>query len=239
MIIEHIFLYLAQGKLHLSYSALSTAIGVIFMLYSQSLYIYIFLIALGLLQKHFLKHLFNPSNFAMVMGLLLFYNQAHIVVGGLGDEVWFGGLVSILALVILVRVGRWIIPLTFFLSYAVLEYYLVVLDDPILIFENFLHRFYSITLILFIYFMLTDPSVTPKSSKWQIVYGFGVALIASLLDREFGYRVQHLFMALFLISPLFTLWSSNKRVLISALLIIIPILGYIEIQSPYYLEMSG
>lgn len=74
-----------KSTLDIFYPALITAIGIMLMMVSTHLYIYLIIIALALLQKHYLKvlnrHFFNPSNFALIMALLLFYEEAHIVLG--------------------------------------------------------------------------------------------------------------------------------------------------------------
>ena len=253
LFIEHLFLFLnSQRTFYLSYSSISTAVGVIVLMYSVELWIYFVVIALGLFQKHFLtihkKHLFNPSNFALMMALLLFYHDAHMVLGQLGDELWLGVLVFMVAMVMLIRVNRWIISLAFVLFYLGLQYLLVVSHDPVMLFEEVYHRFYSVTFTLFVYFMLTDPPVTP--SKWygQILFAFLVAFFAVLLDRVYGFRVQHLFMSIFFFSMFVPLYSFYIKERIEStdwmkiglvLFLVIGVIILIEIQEPYYFEMQG
>jgi hypothetical protein len=249
VVVEHIFLYLnTKRDFYFSYSSFSTAIGVIVLMYSPYLWIYFVVIALGLFQKHFMtlegRQFFNPSNFSLIMALLFFYKDAHIITGQFGDELWLSMVVSVVAIVILVRVNRWIIPLVFILSYLVLQYWLVVLYDPVVIFEDIYHRLYSVTFILFIYFMLTDPPVTPSRWQWQTVFAVGVALMSVLMDRVYGFRVQHLFMAVFLFSLFVSLLSAKREVKTFytagvVLLLVIIIITFIEIQPPYYFEMEG
>ena len=250
LFIEHIFLFFNKERtFYLSYSAISTAVGVIVLMYSAELWIYFVVIALGLFQKHFLtinkKHLFNPSNFSLIMALLLFYNDAHMVLGQLGDELWLSIVVFVVAGIMLIRVDRWVIPLAFIVFYLALQYLLVLSYDPVMIFENIYLRFYSVTFMLFIYFMLTDPSVTPASHKEQVIFAMLVALMATLLDRYFGYRVQHLFMSVFFFSffvhyrTFKSLSSREIKYLVTILLFIIGVLFYVELQPPYYFEMNG
>ena len=249
LFIEHIFLYFnSQRTFYLSYSSISTAVGVIVLMYSAELWIYFMVIALGLFQKHFLtinkKHLFNPSNFSLIMALLLFYNDAHMVLGQLGDELWLSVVVFVVAGVMLIRVDRWIISLSFILFYLALQYLLVLSYDPVMTFQDIYLRFYSVTFMLFIYFMLTDPPVTP--SKWylQILFAFFVALMPVLLDRFYGFRVQHLFMSVFFFSmfvPLLGEKMSSKEWIKAGLILflVIAVIISIEIQEPYYFEMQG
>jgi len=246
LLIEHLFLYFnTKRNFYLSFSALSTSISVIFLLYASSLWIYLILILLALAQKHFLvfkrKHLFNPSNFVLIMGLLLFYNQAHLLSNQLGDNIFLAMVVSVLALSMLVRAKRWVISLSFMIFYLLLQYILVVGYDLSITFESIYLRFYSITFILFIYFMLSDPMTTPNRWQEQLVFSFLIAFSSVLLDRHFGYRLQHLFMMLFLFSFLFNAFALKlefKRG-VTILLLIIVSLVWIEFQPPYYFEMNG
>jgi len=247
---EHLYLYINKNRsFYFSYSSLSTAIGIILLLYATSLWIYFVVITFALVQKHFLtfrgKHLFNPSNFALIIALVFFYDDAHIITGQLGDNFLFTLVVLVLALSILVRVKRLIIPLIFLFSYLLLQYFLVVLYEPSVIFEEIYHRLYMVTFMLFIYFMLTDPAVTPSSIKGQIVFGLAIALLSTLLDRFYGFRVQHLFMAVFFVSfwvnlfPLKTLSSQELKFVVIILFLMLSALIYIEYQAPYYFTMNG
>lgn len=232
-----------------SFSSFSTSIGVMLMMVSSQFYIYFVVIALALLQKHYLRlnnqHFFNPSNFAIIMALLLFYDDAHIVLGQLGDELWIGMLLAVLALAILLRANRWIIPLFFIIFYLLFQYIFIVSLDPVLIMQEIFHRFYSVSFILFILFMLTDPRTTPSSNLLQVLFAFFIAVFSVLLDYIYGFRVQHLFMSIFLFSffvgalPLKKLSLTQIKVVVIILLCIIAVLTYIEIQQPYYFEMNG
>lgn len=249
LFVEHLFLYLnPKREFYLSYSALSTAISLVFLLYSAHLWVYFIVIILGLFQKHFItidgKQFFNPSNFAIVIAMLFFYEDARLISGQFGNSDWLAITVSILAIIILIRAKRWIISLSFIIFYLMLEYWLVVCYDPVMIFEDIEYRLYSISFTLFIYFMLTDPAVTP--SKWyqQIVFALVVALFSVLLDRFLGFRVEHLFLSVFLFSsfvPLLDMEMSLGNIIkvgvVSLLAIAVIIL--IEIRPPYYFEMQG
>jgi Na+-translocating ferredoxin:NAD+ oxidoreductase RnfD subunit len=250
---EHLFLYLKEKKLrYFSFSALSTAIGVMLMMATPHLWILLTVIALGLLQKHFLQcrgeHFFNPSNFALIMGLLFFYTEAHIVMGQLGDDRWLEIFVLLLGISILVRVDRWIIPVVFILSYLLLQDAFIVSSDPVLLIEDLYRRFYSVSFIVFILFMLTDPRTTPKKFWHQAVFAILVAFGSTLLDYYNGFRVQHLFMSLFFLSPpvlLLSKWeerSIRKKLVSLTAVVLFLALGaiiYIELQPPYYFEMDN
>ena len=214
--VEYLMIYLKEKQfIFFSFSSLSTAIGVMLMLVTPHTWIIMLIIVLGLVQKHFLQwdryHFFNPSNFALMMGLLFFYSDAHIVLGQLGDEPWLVGLVIILGISILFRVDRWIIPLVFSISYLLLQYLFIVSSDPVLIMEEIIYRFYSVSFIVFILFMLTDPKTTPQKYWQQIFFSIFIALEATWLDHYYGFRVQHLFMSLFILSIFVPILTVEKE----------------------------
>jgi len=248
--VEHLFLYFNKHRtFYVSYSSLTTAVGVMVLIYANSLWIYFLIITLGLAQKHFLllkkQHLFNPSNFALIIALFLFYEESHMIAGQFGDELLFSMIVLVLALSILVRVGRLFVPFFFLFFYLLLQYLLVVHYDPVMTFQEIYHRFFSVTFMLFIYFMLTDPRVTPGKWSGQFLFIFSVVLLATLLDRFYGYRVQHLFMSLFF----FSFWVHYQRfknlslrelkLVMTILFLVIVMLVVIQSQEPYYFEMNG
>jgi Na+-translocating ferredoxin:NAD+ oxidoreductase RnfD subunit len=251
--VEHLMIYGREREVSFfSFSSLSTAIGVMLMMVTPHLWIIFLVIIFGLLQKHFLRyerrHFFNPSNFALMMGLLFFYHDAHIVLGQLGDSVWLGILVIVLGIAILYRVDRWIIPIGFVLLYLLLQYIFIVRSDPVMIMEEVYYRFYSVSFIVFILFMLTDPKTTPQKHWQQLLFALIIASGAILLDYYNGFRVQHLFMVLFVVSPLVPLFTGcqevqQKKILIGMgsglLLLALGAIIYIEIQPPYYFEMDG
>ena len=252
-VIEHIFIYIKEKKIvFFSFSSLTTSMGIMLMLISTQWWIYGVSIILALGQKHFLtlqqKHFFNPSNFALVMVLLLFYNDAHIVLGQLGNERWLQWIILILALFILYRAKRLYIPIFFILSYSIIQYFFIVQSDPNMFISDLLLRFDSVSFIVFIVFMLTDPRTTPAKAQYQILFAISLASMASLFDFYYGFRVQHLFMVLFLLTPLVVFISILKRVkkpyYYLVLMVIFQVLSLaviisIESHPPYYFEMGN
>ena len=253
ILMDHLFIYYKNRYISFfSFSSSSTAIGVMLMMVTPHIWITVIVIFLSLFQKHFLQyeklHFFNPSNFALIAGLLLFYDDAHIVLGQMGDSVWLGSAVSVLGIVVLYRVDRWLIPLSFSIVYLLLQYIIIVCSDPVLVMEEVYYRFYSVSFIIFVLFMLTDPRTTPDGYWYQGAFASVLALGATGMDYWYGFRVQHLFMVLFILSatvPLINSWDTilNKKQLILITLILIllsiSVIIHIQMNPPYYLEMDG
>jgi low affinity Fe/Cu permease len=92
--------------------------------------------------------------------------------------------------------------------------------------------------------MLTDPVVTPKDNLYQAIFGFLIALISTLLDMFYGFRVQHLFMAVFILSPFITIlnYSKTKKdiyISITIMIFVFITITVIQYQPPFYFEMEG
>ena len=250
--IEYFFIYLKKREwLFFSYSSLSTAIGVILMMLTSHIYLYFVVILFALFQKHFLqyegKHFFNPSNFALMTGLLFFYHDTHLVLGQLGHEVWLIWFVSVVGVAILYRVDRWAVSLSFIVSYLLFQYFMIVQTDPVVTMEDIYYRFYSVSFIVFILFMLTDPKTTPSKKYYQVVFAVSISFLTTCLDYYYGFRVQHLFMILFFCSP-WVVWveqypkSLNKKALavvsFTVIFLALSAIIYIQMQPPYYFEMD-
>jgi len=250
--IEHFFIYIKNEQhTSFSFSSLSTAIGIILMMVTTTYYIYFIVLTFALAQKQFMqykgKHFFNPSNFALILGLLLFYKESHLVLGQLSDENWLMVIVVFMALWVLYRAKRLLIPFIFIVSYIAIQMLLLINYDPVMNMDHLYEHFYSVSFIVFIFFMLTDPRTTPNSYIIQVIFALSLAFASTLLDYYNGFRVQHLFMILFLFTPIAVFFDlredikENKVLRIYFLALLVLVLGaiiYIEMQPPYYLAMD-
>ena len=243
-IVEHTFIYLKNGSIDFfSFSALSTALGLLLMMSVTSVWIYAVAIIIALAQKYLIKvanhHIFNPSNFALVVTMILFYDKAHITAGQLGDQYWLSVIVLLLGGIVLYRANRLLISLLFVIFYILFQDIFVVGYDPILLSEDIYQRFYQVSYIVFILFMITDPRTTPSKLIYQMLFVVLITLIDAMLDRYFGYRVIHIFISLFVVSPVVPLVCYKPKkgdiyLLISIWLIAVSLSIYLENMPPYY-----
>ena len=119
------------------------------------------------------KHLFNPTNFALVLLLGCADGCAWVSPGQWGSVAFFAfGLVCLGGLVV-GRAGRADVAL------SLLAFYLALvcarsawLGEPLAI---PLHRLQSGTLLIFAFFMISDPRTTPDSRAGRIVFAALVA----------------------------------------------------------------
>ena len=95
--------------------------------------------------------------------------------------------------------------------------------------------------------MLTDPRTTPQIYWLQMAFSLALTLGASVMDAMYDFRVQHLFLMLFLFTMVTVVMETFKKEthdvlyvwkLITVSVLVLSIIFYIQGQVPYYLEMS-
>jgi hypothetical protein len=126
------------------------------------------------------KHLFNPTNFAL--GVMLTGGLGWISPGQWGQVAWFGFLIACLGSLVVTRAARVDVTLAFLAFYVgLLMARAVWLGDPLTI---PLHQIESGALLIFAFFMISDPKTTPDSRSGRIIYALLVTLAA--LYVQFG-----------------------------------------------------
>src|SRR5262245_1136139 len=119
------------------------------------------------------KHIFNPTNFGLV-AMMLLTDQMWVSPGQWGNEAIFGFLLACLGGLVVNRASRSDVTCGFLTSYAAL---LVSrswwLGEPMTI---PLHRLQNGALLLFSFFMISDPKTTPDSRAGLILFALLVTL---------------------------------------------------------------
>lgn len=144
------------------------------------------------------KHIFNPANFGIIVAILL-TGEAWISPGQWGSSAILLYFFGAAALMVLLKVGRIDTSLGFLITFALLEFSRTVLylgwgTDV------FIHKMCNGSLLLFAFFMITDPVTTPNSSKARWYWAIGTAVIAFVLTNWFYVHTAPMW-ALFFISP--------------------------------------
>src|SRR5688572_26636144 len=121
------------------------------------------------------KHLFNPTNGAVV-ALLLLTDQAWVSPGQWGSVAFFGFLMACLGGLVVNRASRSDVTYAFIASYSALMFgRSFYLGEPLAI---PLHRLESGGLLLFTFFMISDPKTTPDSRAGRVLFAALVAFTA-------------------------------------------------------------
>lgn len=143
------------------------------------------------------QHVFNPANFAI--SLLLLGGQGWISPAQWGSQTYLAFLFACLASLVLAKSRRSDIAVAFLATYgAILLARALYLGDPWTI---PLKQMQSGALLLFAFFMISDPKTTPKDRAHRIGFAMLLAFVAGYL--QFGrFMPECLMYALFFLSPL-------------------------------------
>jgi enediyne biosynthesis protein E5 len=155
------------------------------------------------------KHVFNPANFGIVVTAYV-TKAAWISPGQWGTSATLGFLLACLGARVVHRALRSDVTFSFLAAYAAFLFARALwLGDPIAI---PLHQLQSGSLLLFAFFMISDPKTTPDSRIGRLVFGATVAALAVTLQFAL-YRPVAALPALFLLSPLVPLldWIAPGR----------------------------
>ena len=127
------------------------------------------------------KHLFNPTNLALVV--ILASGLGWISPGQWGQVAWFGFLIACLGSLVVTRAARADVTLAFLAFYVgLLTARAIWLGDPLTI---PLHQIESGALLIFAFFMISDPKTTPDSRTGRIIFALLVALTALYVQLSF------------------------------------------------------
>ena len=126
------------------------------------------------------KHLFNPTNLALTV--ILAGGLGWLAPGQWGQAAWFAFLLGCLGSLGVTRAARADVTLAFLAFYVGLLFARALrLGDPLAI---PLHQLESGALLIFAFFMISDPKTTPDSRIGRIIYALLVSLTA--LYVQFG-----------------------------------------------------
>lgn len=145
------------------------------------------------------KHIFNPTNFALVALGTVCGHDVWISPGQWGHEALLVFLIASLGTFVVNRAARSDVTWAFLAFYAALVVGRSIwLGDPLAI---PLHMMSSGGLTLFAFYMISDPKTTPASRTGRILFALLAASLTAFI--QFGlYRPSALYIALFVTSVL-------------------------------------
>jgi Na+-transporting NADH:ubiquinone oxidoreductase subunit NqrB len=119
------------------------------------------------------KHIFNPTNFGLVAMMLATDGAVWVSPGQWGNAAFFGFLMVCIGGLVVMRAARSDVTLAFLGVYLALVFGRSLwLGEPMAI---PLHRLQSGALLLFAFFMISDPRTTPDSRIGRILFATLVA----------------------------------------------------------------
>jgi len=183
-------------------SALITGLSLSLLLRADEPWIHAAAGAIAIASKFLLrldgKHVFNPAGFAIVV--LLFAAGGHVWIspGAWGSTAWLATLLVFFAILVLGAARRADIAIFFLATHAALLLARAIwLGDPVAI---PLHQLQSGSLLIFAFFMISDPRTAPDSRLGRFVFAAGVAALAHYLAFFMQMRPA-LYVALIALAP--------------------------------------
>ncbi|MBI3299618.1 MAG: RnfABCDGE type electron transport complex subunit D [Elusimicrobia bacterium] len=160
-----------------------------------------FLLAAAAMSSKFLlrvrgRHLYNPANFGVVVGLLS--GAAWVSPGQWGHDVILAGWVALLGAAVVQRALRQDVSWAFigcYLGLCALRVLWLGQRSAVLG-----HRLEDGGLLLFTFFMISDPMTIPSRRPARLLFAALTALLAFTIQFKL-FRTNALFYALFLLTP--------------------------------------
>src|SRR5262245_34964315 len=198
MLLELALGRLFYGKFPNLASAYITGISVGILIRSPAFWPYALCSAIAITSKYVIRwkgrHLWNPSNFAICVLLLLAPEEVSTLSIQWGNDIWPLLIVWVLGAFITWRVKRFHITATYVLSFIAFAALRGLITD-----HGFRAEVAPITgpmYQLFIFFMITDPRTTVKQKWAQCMVAFIVAE-AEMVVRLAEYICEHLYIMTF------------------------------------------
>ncbi len=183
-------------------SAVITCFGLSILLRADGLWLHPLAAVLAIGSKFVLrvagKHVFNPASFG-VIGALLLLPGTWVSPGQWGSDIALAGWVVAMGVLVSGKARRWDISWMFlacFLGLVALRVLWLGQNAGV-----FLHQLGSGALLLFAFFMISDPMTIPNRRATRVCYAVAVALVA-FAWQYLLFKPNALIWALFLCTPL-------------------------------------
>jgi len=165
-------------------SAYITSLSIGILLASNDWRVFAVASAWGIVSKYLLRagdrHFFNPSNFAIVMAVVLLHGVATVAPGSQwGGDYRVAILIMVLGLMMMKRVGRLDLVLAWIGGYIGMSLLRVALGQGGLVFA--LGPLTGAEFTLFTFSMIPDPKTNPPTRGARIVWGLLIAVVDGVL----------------------------------------------------------
>ncbi|HTW86783.1 MAG TPA: RnfABCDGE type electron transport complex subunit D [Candidatus Binataceae bacterium] len=192
-------------------SALITALGIALLLRADTLWAHPLAAAVAIASKSMFrirgKHLFNPSCFGVILALIALPG-VWVSPGQWGNGPILAGWIAVAGTMVVSRAARGDTSTSFVLFYGGAMCARVIwLGQRLAV---LMHHLGSGSLLLFAFFMISDPRTAPDEWRGRLAHCATVAGLAFVLGFHF-YVTNPLVWALFLAAPAVPLWDAIFR----------------------------
>ncbi|PCJ62789.1 MAG: Na+-transporting NADH:ubiquinone oxidoreductase, subunit NqrB [Bacteroidetes bacterium] len=202
VVVQFIFSLLTTKKYSSVKSALITALGLCLLLKTGTVQVAVFAAGIAIASKFLIKvknkHVFNPANIGIIAAIFL-TDQAWVSPGQWGSSTLMWFFVGAAGLMMILKVGRMDTSFTFLLVFGGLLFIRQVVYlgwEPTV----WVHQMSNGTLLLFTFFMITDPMTTPNHKHARILWSVVLA-VALFIASNFFYVQTAAVWILFGLSP--------------------------------------
>lgn len=167
-----------------SQSTLAAALGICLFFRALSPWYFVLAAFLAIASKYLIvvrgKHIFNPSNFAIVVSVFAFSSATTIEFTQWGTNTWLHLFMAAVCFAIAWYAGAMATTLSFLSVYTLL----LMLTTAYLPQLFTLHHYGLIgpSLALFASFMITDPKTSPQDFRGRLLHGSGIAALYFALE---------------------------------------------------------
>ncbi len=197
-VLDFVLMLVVLRQVALPLSAYLTGISIVILVESTDWRVYVVASVWGVLSKYLLRdskrHFFNPSNFGIVMMLLLGHGVASVAPGSQwGADYRVAFIIMFLGLTMMYRINRMDLALSWLGGYVVMGLLRMALGQGGLVFA--LGPMTGAEFALFTFVMMPDPKASPPTREGRIGWGISIAVLDGVL-RYFEIRYS-MFFALF------------------------------------------
>ena len=199
-------------------SAYISGISVGILIRSPAFWPYALCSVLSIMSKYVLRvkgrHLWNPSNFGICVLLFLAPETVAALTIQWGNFIWPMLVIWILGSIIIWRAKRFHISAMYVVSFFAFAFVRSwITGDP---WRSEISPITGPMYQLFVFFMITDPKTTVKSTKWQCIVVFLIAFVEMLL--RLNQVIYAPLYALFIVGPaamLIEIWLESRRQMVA------------------------
>ena len=180
-------------------STMITCLGLCLLLHTTHWWVGALAILLAVASKQLLRwdgrHFFNPANFGLLIVILL-SQEGWVSPGQWGNQWVMVCFFTVCALMVLMKVGRLDTSFGFLATFAGLTF---IRKCHYLnwSFDVFIHQMSSGSLLLFTFFMITDPKTTPFHPTVRWIWAAAIGVISFILTEFFYVKAAPIWVLLF------------------------------------------